>query len=117
MLRGLFITDIIDFPFTLLPCRNKTEQSFLLEASQPPDVLFLDIWRRMCILRLMHTAEQGTSRTQLSLAVQFNGQAQDHNQKWTEDNLLINFIEETTKYRGCTDAVVSLSVHQSIQLL
>lgn len=27
MLKGLFITGVIDFPFTFLPCRNETEQS------------------------------------------------------------------------------------------
>lgn len=27
LLKGLFFTGVIDFPFTFLPCRNETEQS------------------------------------------------------------------------------------------
>lgn len=39
MLRGLFITDMIDFIYTPLPCRSKTEQSFISDGSQPPDAM------------------------------------------------------------------------------
>lgn len=70
MLKGLFITGVIDFPFTFLPCRNETEQScccclvgqgFGDRCTQQSKVL------------------QGHSQPQQLC----NGQAQDH--KWTTD--------------------------------